>query len=274
MALTDDGGGIPATMLVGPTGYAGNAGGGFGNGFGGDGWWILLLLLAFGGGWGMGGFGGGMWGMDGLYPWLNNSQNINGGFRDQMLQTSLGAIQNGITSGFGDVQNSLCSGFAGVNAAITNSQMANMQSIFGVQSALQNCCCENRANIDDLKYVVATENCADRAAASENTRDIIEAQTRGTQAILDKLCALELDSVKGQLAAAQRENVALQNAVNIATMRESQTAQTAQILAGQTAEVDALYNRLSNCPVPSTPVYGRHPIFTCGNNGCGCGGVA
>ena len=274
MALTDEGGGIPATMLVGPTGYAGNMGGGFGNGFGGDGWWILLLLLAFGGGWGMGGFGGGMWGMDGLYPWLNNSQNINGGFRDQQLQTSLGAIQNGITSGFGDVQNSLCSGFAGVNAAITNSQMANMQSIFGVQSALQNCCCENRANIADLKYVVATENCADRAAASENTRDIIEAQTRGTQAILDKLCALELDSVKGQLAAAQRENVALQNAVNIATMRESQTAQTAQILAGQTAEVDALYNRLSNCPVPSTPVYGRQPIFTCGNNGCGCGGVA
>lgn len=274
MALTDEGGGIPATMLVGPTGYAGNMGGGFGNGFGGDGWWILLLLLAFGGGWGMGGFGGGMWGMDGLYPWLNNSQNINGGFRDQQLQTSLGAIQNGITSGFGNVQNSLCSGFAGVNAAITNSQMANMQSIFGVQSALQNCCCENRANIADLKYVVATENCADRAAASENTRDIIDAQTRGTQAILDKLCALELDSVKGQLAAAQRENVALQNAVNIATMRESQTAQTAQILAGQTAEVDALYNRLSNCPVPSTPVYGRQPIFTCGNNGCGCGGVA
>ena len=36
------------------------------------------------------------------------------------------------------------------------------------------------------------------------------------------------------------------------------------------AEVDALYNRLSNCPVPSVPVYGRQPIFTC-NNGCGCG---
>ena len=127
------------------------------------------------------------------------------------------------------------------------------------------------AALADVKYTEATEACATRTASATNTRDIIDSQTRGTQAILDKLCQLELDNVKGQLAAAQRENVALQNAVNMSAMRESQTAQTAQILAGQNAEVDALYNRLSNCPVPSTPVYGRQPIFTCGNNGCGCG---
>lgn len=64
MALTDEGGGIPATMLVGPTGYNPYPQqGGFG-GFGGDGWWVILLLLAFGGGWG-GGFGG--WGGGGFY---------------------------------------------------------------------------------------------------------------------------------------------------------------------------------------------------------------
>jgi hypothetical protein len=110
-----------------------------------------------------------------------------------------------------------------------------------------------------------------------NTRDIIDSQTRGTQAILDKLCALELDGVKAQLAQAQRENVGLQNAVNMATMQASQTAQTAQILAGQAAEIDGVYNRLKNCPVPTTPVYGNQPIFTCPqqlNSGCGCGGFA
>lgn len=104
----------------------------------------------------------------------------------------------------------------------------------------------------------------------QNTCDIIDAQTRGTQAILDKLCALELDGVKGQLAQAQRENADLQNQLNMASFRESQTAQNAFIAQGLNNEVDALYNRLSNCPVPSTPVYGRTPIFTC-NNGCGCG---
>ena len=58
----------------------------------------------------------------------------------------------------------------------------------------------------------------------------------------------------------------------MADLRASQTAQNAFISQGFANEVDALYNRLSNCPVPSTPVYGRTPIFTCpANNGCGCG---
>jgi hypothetical protein len=124
----------------------------------------------------------------------------------------------------------------------------------------------------DLKYTVATENCADRTQSMQNTRDIIDSQTRSTQAILDKLCALELDGVKNQLAQAQRENVGLQNQLNMANLAASQTAQNAFIQQGFSDEVDALYNRLSNCPVPTTPVYGRTPIFTCNNNpGCGCG---
>lgn len=93
MALTDD---VNTTMLVQPSGGInyGNMGGGI---FGNDGLWLLLVLL-LGGGWG--GFGGfgmggagammgmGMMGMDYLYPWLNNSQNINDGFRDQMLNSN------------------------------------------------------------------------------------------------------------------------------------------------------------------------------------------
>ena len=280
MALTDD-----TTMLVQP---ANN--GGFGNGFGGDGFWLIILFILLGNGaWGMGGFGG----EGGLYPWLNNSQNINGGFRDQMLSTQINGIQNSITSGFGDVQAALCGGFAGVNASINGAQnaitsqmyanqIADLERSFAAQTAntagmtalqaqLAQCCCDNRAATADLKYTVATENCADRTAAAQNTRDIIDAQTRGTQAILDKLCALELDGVKGQLAQAQRENIGLQNQLNMATMQASQTAQTAQILAGQSAEIDGVYNRLKNCPVPSMPVYGNTPIFTCGGNNCGCG---
>ena len=260
MALTDESTGNGFYMPVAPA-YGGNNGNGF---FGGDWAWILLLLLIGGNGWG-GGFGGG-WGMDGLYPWLNNSQNINGGFRDQMLNTQVSSIGDKITSGFGDVATQLCGGFAGVNASITNAQMANMQSIFGVQSALQQCCCDNRAGIADLKYTVATENCADRAALSDGIRDVLAATQAQTQSVLDKLCALELDGYK-------READNLRTQLNMATLRESQTAQTAQILAGQAAEIDGVYNRLKNCPVPSTPVYGTQPIFTCGNNcGCGCGG--
>ncbi|HAM15247.1 MAG TPA: hypothetical protein DCP91_05210, partial [Eggerthellaceae bacterium] len=133
-----------------------------------------------------------------------------------------------------------------------------------------------RAATADLKYTVATEACADRAAVSDGIRDVLTAQTANTQAILDKLCALELDGVKNQLAQAQRENTGLQNQLNMATMQASQNAQNALIQQGFASEVDALYNRLNSCPVPTTPVYGRTPIFTCGGNtvGCGCGSVA
>lgn len=287
MALTDEN---SMVMPVAPM-YGGGMNSGFGNGFGGDGsFWILLLFILLGnGGWGngFGGYGGG----NELYPWMNQSNQINGGFRDQMLNTSITSIRDGI----GDISTQLCNGFAGVNAGVANGfaqaeisangrQMANMQTAFANQTAMTqgfnqlgsqfaDCCCENRLGLADLKYTVATENCADRTQSMQNTRDIIDSQTRGTQAILDKLCALELDGVKGQLAQAQRDNVALQNQLNMSALRESQTAQNAFISQGFASEVDALYNRLNSCPVPTTPVYGRTPIFTCPqNSGCGCGG--
>jgi len=311
MALTDEGNGNGFYMPVAPAYAGGN--GGFGNGFGGDGWWLILLLLCgwgggFGGGWGMGGFGGaaGMMGFGIDFPWLLNGQNginnnVNDGFRDAQLHDSVTSVRDGVSNlatqlcgccgdmqmalanSTAGIQQSLCNGFAGTTASITGAQnaisqqlnaneLASLNRSFAEQTANMQGFNSVNASLADVKYTEATEACATRTASATNTRDIIDSQTRGTQAILDKLCQLELDNVKGQLAAAQRENVALQNAVNMSAMRESQTAQTAKILAGQTAEVDALYNRLSNCPVPSTPVYGRQPIFTCGNNnGCGCG---
>ena len=203
------------------------------------------------------------------------------GFRDQMINENITSIRDGLNN----IPTQLCSGFAGVTAAITGAQnslaqqmytntIADMERSFGIQNAITDCCCKTQSGLGDVRYSIATEACATRTADATNTRDIIESQTRGTQAILDKLCALELDGVKGQLAQAQRENVGLQNQLNMATLRESQTAQNAFIQAGFTNEIDALYNRLSNCPVPTVPVYGRQPIFSCQNNGCGCGMAA
>ena len=282
MALTDDAMNNGMVLPVQPMG--GNNGFGFGDG---NGIWFLVLffLLCGGNGWG-GGFGGGFDG--GLYPWMNQSNQINGGFRDQMISTQLQGIQNSVTSGFGDtalgiagINQNICQTGNGIVGAVTGAQnaitaqmyanqIADMQQSFSAQTAMMQGFNGVQTGLADAKYVEATEACATRNASAQNTRDIIDSQTRGTQAILDKLCALELDGVKGQLAQAQRENVALQNQVNMATMQASQTAQTAQILAGQSAEIDGVYNRLKNCPVPSMPVYGNTPIFTCQGNGCGC----
>lgn len=316
MALTEygNGGSNGLIMPVQPM-YGGGFGGGMGGGFGlGGDWAWILLLLVLGGGWGgFGGFGGGagammgagMMGMDFLYPWLSNSEHISDGFRDAQLSDNVTSVRDGISAlstqlcgCCGDMQMSLANGFNGVNSSINNAQNAIAQQLYtnqladlersfnaqnasnqnfnSLQSQLAQCCCDNRMATADLKYTVATENCEDRYQAAQNTRDIIDSQNRSTQAILDKLCALELDNVKTQLAQAQRENVGLQNAVNMATMQASQVAQTAQIRAGQNDAVTALVNELRSCPIPSQPVYGSQPIFTCPNNnnnngGCGCG---
>lgn len=178
MALTDENG----SNMVMPVAPMGNQGGFGGFGDGNGGWWILLLFILLGGnGWGNG-FGGGD-----LYPWMNQSNQINGGFRDQMLNTGITSIRDGI----GDISTQFCNGFAGVNAGVSNG------------------------------------------------------------------------FAQAEIAANGRQ---------MANMNQAFAAQTAAFQQGLNDEVDALYNRLSNCPVPSTPVYGRTPIFTCNqNSGCGCG---
>ena len=299
MALTEENGGSGMIMPVAP--MYGGGGSGFG-GWGGDnGWWIILLFLFALGGWGNG-FGGG-YGGGGAMPYImNNTTNadVQRGFDQQAVMSGISGLQSGI-SGLStqlcntgaDIQQSLCSGFAGVNATInsgfanaetaaTARQMANMNQMFNAQTAMMqgfnglgtqfaDCCCENRLGLADLKYTVATENCADRTQSLMNTRDIIDSQSRGTQAILDKLCQLELDGVKQQVDAKNDRIAELQTQLNMANLAASQTAQNALIQNGFANEVDALYNRLNSCPVPTTPVYGRTPIFTCNNNGCGCG---
>lgn len=280
-----------------------NNNGGWGDGSGS--WWIILFLLVLFGGWGNGNWGGNNGGNGGGYaPYIPygipysapaSQTNLTDAFNFNTLSGDTRAIQS-----------SLCSGFAGVTNAINDASRASLecccntradiaQQGFNTVTAInatgnalgmgmingfnevnrgiqqngfntQNCCCDIKTGIADLKYTVATENCADRAALQEGVRDIIEAGNRNSQAILDKLCQQEIDAKNDIISN-------LRSQLNMADLKASQTAQNAFISQGFANEVDALYNRLSSCPVPSTPVYGRTPIFTCnGNNvgGCGC----
>lgn len=252
----------------------GYANGGFG--LGGDWAWILLLLV-LGGGWGgFGGFGvgGAMLGADmmggfGLYPWLNNSQNLNDGFRDQQLATQINGIQGAVTSGFGDVQTALCGGFAGVTAAVNGAQNAVSQQLYtnqiadlersfaaqtaqtqsanALQAQLAQCCCENRAATADLKYTVATENCADRYEAAQNTQSIITAITAGIQSIKDDLC-------QDRLEAERRENQNLRSELMYARGQASQVAQTAALEANNAAQTQYIVNRVAPYPIPAYTV--------------------
>lgn len=230
---------------------------GFGNGgfFGGDGIWaiVLLALLFNNGGWG--GFGGGN---NNDFAWLSNGQkdimtNTNNGFDTLHLSNQLEGNRDAINS----LSNQICNSTVDITSAVSN-------GFYGLNTSLLNCCCENRLATQDLKATVISENCADREALSNGIRDIIANQVAGTQRVLDQLCQDKIDEKNEKIADLQRQ-------LSMADLKASQIAQNAFISQGFADEVDALYNRLSNCPVPSTPVYGRTPIFTCNNNGCGCG---
>lgn len=230
--------GMGTTMLVQPTNGFNNSG--FG-GFGGDsGWWVLILffLLCGNNGWGNNGnYGGG---------------GVQRGFDQAAVMNGINSINSSLVTGFGDIQQS----FANAETAANARAVADMQQMFNLQSQFANCCCENRLGIADLKYTVATENCADRAAVSDGIRDIIAATQAQTQAILNKMSQDKLDAKNDEISQLRQE-------VLYARGQASQIAQNEAI-------VNSIYNRLDQCPVGTTPVYGRTPIFTCNNGGCGC----
>ena len=254
--------------------------------FGSDGIWaIVLLALLFNGNNGFGGFGGN----SGDFAWLSNGQkdimtNTNNGFDTLHLSNQIEGVRDGVAglsnqicSSTADVVQSVNSGFASAEIAANARQIADMNQNFNNQiatlqgfntlgSQLATCCCENRLATCQTQNIVQNEGNATRFADANNTRDIITNATQNTQAILDKLCQLELDGKQDRINELERQ-------VLMKDLQASQIAQNSFIAQGFANEVDQLYNRLSNCPVPSTPVYGRTPIFTCpNNNGCGCGG--
>ena len=256
----------------------GFGGSGFG-GFGGDSaiWLIVLLALIWGNNGNGNGFFGGNNNFDNGYAWLSNGQkeimaNTNNGFDTLHLSNQIEGVRDGIYG----LSNQLCNCCADMNSTVSNGffnaeiaensrQMANMNQMFGLSTQLSTASADNRLGIANLNSTILSENCADRAALADGLKDVLINQTANTQRILDQLCNDKIDAKNEKIADLERQ-------LDMADLRASQIAQNSFIAQGFANEVDALYNRLSSCPVPSTPVYGRTPIFTCpSNGGCGCG---
>ena len=283
-------------------------GGGYGNnggfGFGGDGMWLLLFILLCGGGWGMGGFGmggmmpwmmgmGGGFGIDYLYPWLNNSEHISNGFRDQQTNSAIMGLQNSVTSGFGDValgiagiNQNLCQTGNGIVTAVNGAQNALSQQLYSnqladlersfaaqtastqgmsaIQSQLAQCCCDNRAATQDVKFTLATEACATRTADANNTTAVLNALNQGVQSIKDQLCADKIEQKNDVIAQLRSELL-------YARGQASQDVQTAAIQAGQRALANEVEQYVAPRPIPS--YYVQNPNCCGYNTGCGCGAV-
>lgn len=250
MALSEDNGN---GMVMPVTPMYGGGNGGFGNGFGGDWGWIILLLL-FAGGWGNGGFGGN----NGFVPFaMNTGSEVQRGFDQAAIMSGIGDITNGI---FG-VQQAICNGFSQAEIADNARQMANMNQMFALQSSLQNCCCENRLGIANLGSDIAREACATRTNDTQNTQSILNVINGGIQSIKDQLCADKIDSKNEKIADLERQ-------LTMANLQASQTAQTSRILADNAAQTVALEQYLNPVPVPAYVVANPN---CCQQNNCGCG---
>lgn len=270
--------------------------GGYGNGGGFGSWgsdiWIILIVLMLFGGFGFGGFGGmGMMGMGGFmggydFPWLlasnaNNQNATQRGFDNLATSNAISALQSTVSNGFSDVQlgiaginqnlsqtgnsivGAVSNGFSQAEIAANGRQMANMQQIFGIQNQLCQASADNRLATANLGSDIAREACATRTSDTQNTQLILNAINDGFRAMSDQRFQDKIDAKNDEIAQLRQENL-------YARGQASQISQNGVI-------IDGIYNRLSQCPVGTTPVYGNQPIFTCpqsygSNCGCGCNG--
>ena len=225
---------------------------GFGYGFDGI-LWLIVILAIFNGGWGFGGFGG--WGGNG-----------GGGFNSPVGQGSLTRADidaalstQGIESGITGIGTQLCNGFNSVNSNISN-----------LGYNLQNCCCDLKQGLGEVNYNLAAQTNilqntvnnngnAIQQALNSGFRDVIDAQNAGTQRIVDMITQDKIQSLQTDL-------------------------QSAQLQLSNQAQTNNIINALRPTPTPAYPVLSPYTSivnptgFTfgvsgngCGYNACGCG---
>lgn len=246
MALSSD---MSAADIAAVTGASSN-----GWGLGGDASWILILFLfVIFGGWGNGGFGGNN-GVNGgmAWPWaLSQSTDslVQSGFNQAATTAALGDLSNAITTGFAGAEVSRCNQMA--NLATQINALGTAQLTTGYQSQLATC---------QLGSDIAREACANRTVVSDGIRDVLASVQNQTQQILTTMAQDKIDAKNEKIAELQAQ-------LNMATLRESQTAQTAALIANNEAQTAILENYLQP---PVRPCYVVPNPNCCGNYNYGC----
>lgn len=228
---------------------------GFGYGFG-EGWWVIIILMALLGGFGYGGFGYGGAGMRGgngcgCEAAVATVGDIQRGFDNQGVTNKLNGLENGLTDGFYSMNNSMLTGFNGVQSAIQNSAMNAMQNTFTLQQAIQadtvanmqntnalatqlaNCCCENRTGFQQVGYNLATQGNAIQVAIANQTQALMQNQNDNYRALHDEIVANRMEDMK-------TENANLRSQIQALNLAASQANQNTYLV-----------NTLRPCPQPA-----------------------
>ena len=241
----------------------GNRGGFFGNGFGGDGWWIIILFLFAFGGWGGNGGWFGNGGNSGVgsaafqgaltrADWSDeiNFSDLDHAVRDTRVDLSndYHNLSTNVIQGICDLNGTINSGVNSINTNISNLgyqlqsgindvNVNNMQNTYAIGSQItalgnqmSSCCCDTRFQIErgfaDTNYNLATQVNNIRQDICTQTRDITDNANANTRAILDFLTNSKMEDLRD-------ENQALKFA------------------ASQAAQNTYLVDQLRPCPIPA-----------------------
>ena len=235
MALTDNGNGLSAADVAAVTGNNGSFGG-----WGDGSFWIIVLFLfaLMGNGWGNGFAGNG-----GAMPYVVNND-VQRGFDQSAVMGGITGLSGTVTNGFANAEISRCNGQMNMFQTMANNQAATMQGFNTLGSSFQNCCCENRLAVAETKQLISAEAAATRANTDAKV-----------QAVMDKLCQLEMDGIKqnyeNRISGMQNEIDSLRASLNNANGAASQNAQTAAIIANNEAQTVALERYLAPTPMPA-----------------------
>lgn len=231
----------------------GTTAGNGGYGFGGEGWWVIILFaLIFG--WGRGGYGGYGGSGDGVmnnyvlgsdFSMLSRQLSDSTAMTERKLDgiangicDSTFALNNTIVNGNNAIQSTLTQGFAGLNTGMVQQGYENRIAIGNVGTQLAQCCCDLKEQIANVNYNMATNTCS-----------IIQSGKDNTQRIVDLLTAQSIEAKNDKIAAQQAEISAL------------------RLKASQEAQNNYLVNTLR--PTPQ-PCYVTCNPYGCNCNGCGC----
>lgn len=260
------------------------------NGFGdGNGWWAIILMWALFGGYGGGwGFGGGMGRGQGVY---DVDASIQRGFDNQTVLNKLNGLENGLCSiGYDNlaqtngINTNIFQAAAGIQGSINQLGINNMQDRFALQTEIGNnrvaamqdawnlskqqsdCCCEQRAAVQDLKYTMATDTCATNNnihMTGDNIMQVMNTQYGAlSRQIDDKFCQLEMNQMR-------RENQDLRDQLNRcdrdAALRDQSTYLT-NILSPRPEPAYLVQN--PNCCQPITLQLQNSGCNSCNQNRC------
>ena len=210
-------------------------------GWGND-WWAVIIILALFGGWGG---RGGLFGNAGSGSGCGCSTpatcaDLQAGFNNQAVINKLNGLENGLCSlGYDQlaqmngVSNTIQQGNFGLQQAINNASVANMQDTNSLSRQLSDCCCENRAAIKDVQYTAALNNNALLQAINTQTNTIVQNDNANYRALHDELVSYQMQQ-KDDVIAELRSQV---QALNLGVSQRNQN--------------DYLIDRLQPCAKPA-----------------------